>query len=181
MASEALTLIRPEQAVALVAGARRSLDEDPGLARVYLDRLERLFHPAAEAAGAVREPLAVRGAAATGKGGLAGWQVRRVTEQVEARLASPLMVEDLAAAVRLSTGHFCRAFKASMGETPHAYVIRQRVRRAQVLMLETEDSLSQIACACGLTDQSHLTRLFRKIVGTTPLAWRRSRQGQPKS
>jgi len=55
---------------------------------------------------------------------------------------------------------------------PHAYVIRQRIRRAQRLMLQTDDALSQIACLCGLTDQAHLTRLFRRMVGTTPKVWR---------
>jgi AraC-like DNA-binding protein len=55
-----------------------------------------------------------------------------------------------------------------MGETPHGYIMRQRIRRAQILMLESRDLLSQIACACGLTDQAHLTRLFRRALGTTP-------------
>jgi transcriptional regulator GlxA family with amidase domain len=107
------------------------------------------------------------------KGGLANWQIRRVTDHVGLNLSEPLPNEELAALARLSTGHFSRAFKVSMGETPHAYIVRQRVRHAQRLMLETSDSLSQIACACGLADQAHLSRLFRKIVGTSPLSWRR--------
>jgi transcriptional regulator GlxA family with amidase domain len=106
------------------------------------------------------------------KGGLAGWQLRKVVQHIEDNLAGPLSCHDLAAAARLSTGHFCRAFKTSMGEPPHAYVIRQRIRRAQRLMLQTDDALSEIACICGLTDQAHLTRLFRRMVGTTPKVWR---------
>ena len=106
------------------------------------------------------------------RGGLADWQLRKVIRHVDEHLGTSLACEDLAALVRLSTGHFCRAFKSSVGEPPHTYLIRQRIRRAQRLMVETRDSLSQIACACGLTDQAHLTRLFRKSVGTTPRVWR---------
>lgn len=106
------------------------------------------------------------------KGGLAGWQLRKVIRHVEDNLGHSLPCYDLATVARLSTGHFCRAFKTSMGEPPHAYVIRQRIRRAQTLMLHTDDTLSEIACICGLTDQAHLTRLFRRIVGSTPKVWR---------
>lgn len=107
------------------------------------------------------------------KGGLAPWQIRRVEEYVAAHLETSLAVDDLATVARVSTGHFCRAFKASLGETPHAYIVRQRLLRAQLLMLHTPDTLSAIACACGLADQAHLTRLFRRAFGTTPRAWRR--------
>jgi AraC-like DNA-binding protein len=110
------------------------------------------------------------------RGGLAAWQLRRVADYVDKHLTSPLRVETLAQVVRLSPGHFCRAFKEHMGETPHGFIMRRRVRRAQILILTTVDSLSQIAHACGLSDQSHLTRLFRRYVGETPMAWRRKWQ-----
>jgi AraC-like DNA-binding protein len=42
-------------------------------------------------------------------------------------------------------------------------------------MLSTMRPLSEIAVDCGLADQAHLTRLFRKIVGESPAAWRRAR------
>jgi AraC family transcriptional regulator len=58
-------------------------------------------------------------------------------------------------------------------------VIRRRVERAQGLMLATDASLSDIALDCGLADQSHLTRLFRRIVGESPRAWRRARISAP--
>lgn len=106
------------------------------------------------------------------RGGLAGWQLRKVIRHIDENLGHALSCYDLATVARLSTGHFCRAFKTSVGEPPHAYIMRQRIRRAQSLMLHTEDTLSEIACTCGLTDQAHLTRLFRRIVGSTPKAWR---------
>jgi AraC family transcriptional regulator len=107
--------------------------------------------------------------------GLAPWQVRRVLAHIEANLSTPIRNKDLAAIARLSTFHFNVAFRASVGESPHAHIIRRRVERAQGLMLSTEKPLSEIAAECGLADQAHLTRLFRRLVGESPAAWRRAR------
>jgi transcriptional regulator GlxA family with amidase domain len=107
--------------------------------------------------------------------GLAPWQVRRVLAHVDANLSTPIRNEDLAAVARLSTSHFNVAFRSSIGESPHEYIIRRRVERAQGLMLSTDKPLSDIAAECGLADQPHLTRLFRRIVGESPAAWRRAR------
>jgi AraC-like DNA-binding protein len=89
-----------------------------------------------------------------------------------------LPVDTLAKLVSLSPSYFCRAFKESFGETPHAFVIRRRVERARTLMLTTSESLSQIALACGLVDQAHLCRCFRQVTGMTPGAWRRAFAGE---
>ncbi|WP_404366591.1 helix-turn-helix domain-containing protein [Sphingomonas sp. MMS24-J45] len=185
MLRSAQTTITPQfaalaaTAAGLVAGAKQALDNDPHVARGLLDQLATLFGsdertrhealllPAAPPTGDER---------GTARGGLASWQVNRTLRYIDARLADPIMVETLASVAQLSTGHFCRAFKITVGETPHAFLIRQRVRRAQMLMLRTDETLSQIASACGLTDQAHLTRLFRRMVGETPLAWRRTWQ-----
>lgn len=113
------------------------------------------------------------------RGGLSPWQIRKVTSHVEANLDRPIKNEELASLVRLNASHFGRAFRNSFGEPPHEYVIRRRVERAQGLMLSTEASLSDIALDCGLADQSHLTRLFRRIVGESPRAWRRARLSAP--
>jgi transcriptional regulator GlxA family with amidase domain len=107
--------------------------------------------------------------------GLAPWQLRRVLAHIETRLGTPIRNKDLAAIARLSTFHFAVAFRNSVGESPHEHVIRRRVERAQGLMLSTDRALSDIAAECGLADQAHLTRLFRRIVGHSPAAWRRAR------
>lgn len=166
------------EAIALLASVKRSLDDDPSLARRYLDKLSALLEGSEGEQGHdhILLPEHPEGFLPTAKGGLAGWQIRKVIEYIDARLGQQLFTEDLAEVTRLSTGHFCRAFKASVGETPHSYIIRRRLRHAQILMLETRDTLSQIACACGLTDQAHLTRLFRRNIGTTPMSWRRTWQ-----
>jgi AraC family transcriptional regulator len=167
----------PGELFGLLDHARRSLEEDPRTARVCLDRIAALFADPETEHGAGGALLPQMPAGANGrpvKGGLASWQLKRVVDHVEAVLDGSIPIETLAALTRLSAGHFCRAFKATVGETPHAFVIRQRIRRAQTLMLHSDDTLSRIAYACGLTDQAHLTRLFRKMVGDTPLAWRRT-------
>ena len=113
------------------------------------------------------------------QGGLAPWQVSRVKAHVEAHLDSTLRMRDLAAIARLSVGHFSRSFTRTFGVAPFAYVAERRLARAQALMLTTDDPLSQIALACGLCDQSHLTRLFRRHAGMSPNAWRRSHRRDP--
>jgi len=113
------------------------------------------------------------------QGGLAPWQIARVKAHVETHLDATLRMRDLAAIARLSAGHFSRSFTRSFGVAPFAYVAGRRLARAQELMLTTDEPLSQIALACGLCDQSHLTRLFRRHVGTSPNAWRRSHKSDP--
>jgi AraC family transcriptional regulator len=109
------------------------------------------------------------------RGGLAPWRIRRVANHIEMNLDTTVRTKDLAALVELSSFHFCRAFRDSFGDSPHAYITRRRVERAQGFMLTTNTSLSQIAIDCGLADQSHFNRLFRQFVGESPGAWRRAR------
>ena len=111
----------------------------------------------------------------TPPGCLPAWQVRRVHQHIESNLAQRLTTEGLARVVNLSASHFSRAFVRSFGSTVHHYVMNRRVALAQRLMLDTPEQLSRIALSCGMSDQSHLTRWFRRVVGETPAAWRRAR------
>ena len=115
-------------------------------------------------------------------GGLAPWQVRKVTSFIETNLDldSPIRSANLASMVRLTRSHFCRAFRNSFGHSPIEYVIGRRIERAQALMLSTDTSLSQIALDCGFVDQAYFCRLFRRIVGESPGTWRRVR-ANPRS
>ena len=109
------------------------------------------------------------------RGGLAPWQVRRVRTHIEANLDGTIRVKDLAALIKLSPSYFSRAFKNSVADTPHNYVMHRRLERAQELMLTTDASLGQIAADCGFADQAHFNKLFRRLVGERPGAWRRAR------
>jgi AraC family transcriptional regulator len=107
------------------------------------------------------------------RSGLASWQAKRLRAYIEERLDSAIRVGDLAGVVRLSTSHFFRAFRRTFGESPLAYITKRRMQRAQELMLTSQASLSQIALDCGMCDQAHFSRTFRRIVGINPTTWRR--------
>jgi AraC family transcriptional regulator len=107
---------------------------------------------------------------------LLGWQIRRVRDYIEEHLSNRILVSNLSDIVQRSEAHFARAFKKTFGISPHAYVLRRRVEKASHLMLVSDDSLSDIALACGMTDQAHLCKIFRQMTGSTPAAWRRERR-----
>jgi AraC family transcriptional regulator len=109
-------------------------------------------------------------------GGLAPWQMHRVRMFIEERLSQSILIEDLSGLASLSKTHFSRAFKQSFGDTPHVYILRRRIKLARHLMLTTDISLAELAVVCGLSDQAHMCRLFRKFTGESPAAWRRERR-----
>ncbi|MBO9708896.1 MAG: helix-turn-helix transcriptional regulator [Caulobacter sp.] len=110
----------------------------------------------------------------SGSGALAPWQVLRVRRHIEANLGKRLYGTDLAAVAKLSFSHFARAFKVSFGMTPSAFVMTRRIALAQHLMISTPSQLCEIALDCGLANQAHLCRVFRRHVGQSPAAWRRA-------
>lgn len=121
-------------------------------------------------------PMVVRDAdQSLRRGGLTAWQARRVVEHMDANIAKRIRIGDLAPLVELSKGHFGREFKRSFGMTVHAYLMLRRIEVSQGLMVSTRSPLSEIALKCGMSDQSHFSRAFRRVIGQTPDAWRRSR------
>jgi AraC-like DNA-binding protein len=109
------------------------------------------------------------------RGGLAPRMLRTVREYIDTHLSSHIEVEVLANTAGLSTWHFSRAFKQSVGMAPHAYVVLRRLQKACELLTEPDLCLAEIALACGFADQSHLTRVFSRKLHSTPGAWRRAR------
>jgi AraC family transcriptional regulator len=107
---------------------------------------------------------------------LLGWQVRLLSDYIDAHLAKRILVSDLSTLLQRSEAHFARAFKRTFGVGPHAYVLQRRIEKARQLMLTTDEALIDIALACGMNDQAHLCKLFRQMTGQTPAAWRRERQ-----
>jgi transcriptional regulator GlxA family with amidase domain len=105
---------------------------------------------------------------------LAPWQLRRVTDFMRDNLPDTLQLAQLAAISGLSPSHFGRAFKGSTGLPPHRWHLNLRIERARAMLTDAGASLADVACATGFADQSHFTRVFSKIVGTSPGAWRRA-------
>jgi AraC family transcriptional regulator len=108
------------------------------------------------------------------RGGLATWQANRVLRYIEENLGARVLLADMAKCVALSRSHFSRAFKRSVGSSPSAYVVVRRVERAKFMMTSTQQSLTDIALACGFSDHSHFTRSFSRVVGMSPGGWRRA-------
>jgi len=107
------------------------------------------------------------------RGGLAPWQVRCATELMIERLGDDISLAVPANACGLSASYFARAFRQSVGTPPHRWLLLQRVLRAKVLLRDADRPLSDVAAACGFSDQSHFTRVFTRIVGSTPGSWRK--------
>ena len=89
---------------------------------------------------------------------------------IQAHLGESLPLVELAAVAGVSTSHFAKAFRQSVGETPHRFIVRQRVEHAQKLLRGegSEINLSEAAFQAGFSSQSHLTRCFRAVCGLTP-------------
>jgi AraC family transcriptional regulator len=159
----------------LVEAACRARSGDSDGTRAHIDRAVALLdqHPQARMAGNIcrRNPDQIP------RGAFAAWQSRRLAAHVDANLAGKIVVKDLAASLNISVGHFCRAFKRTFGMSARFWIRRRRIELAQGLMLTTGASLTDIALTCGMSDQSHFTRSFRRIVGETPSSWRHTRQG----
>lgn len=155
---------------------RKSVEECLALALARLQTVVEEPPVAARERSAAPEQSTPSENTGTGGTGLAAWQIRRVTLHIDAHLASPIRNKDLAAAAKLSCGYFCQAFKDSFGHPPHAYIMRQRVARAKEMLEGTNKALCQIALDCGFSDQSHFSRIFRRIAGENPRLWRRKHQ-----
>src|SRR6202171_5567713 len=109
------------------------------------------------------------------RGGLAAWQILRVRAYIDSNLHRTIHIRDLSAIARRSPAHFSRMFKRTLGESPHAYVVKRRLERARHLMMTCAEPLSEIALSVGFSDQAHLCRLFRQAFGQSPAHWRRER------
>ena len=155
--------------------ARQVVSSDPLCAKHYVDRaLALLSHTTASPKAPDAETIQA--------GGLAAWQTRRAQSMIEAQLGERLLIAELATAVRLSPSHFARAFKRSVGCSPHHYMLTRRIERAKEQMRTSDTPLAQIAVECGFSDQSHFTRCFKRCEGETPTAWhRRVASREPRS
>ena len=155
----------------LVLALARVIDDWEPAARTYADHLTLAL-----AARLVRrysvgsaEPEKVRTS-----GGLSTAQLAAVRDLMGQRLADPLPVSDLAAAVPMSVSQFNRRFRASTGESPHQFLLKLRLEQAHRLLRTSTIAIGDVAARCGFSHQEHLTRVMRTKLGTTPGAVRRA-------
>ena len=131
--------------------------------------LAMLTHLCSRYGGALKDPPFRKGA------GMTRLQAQRAKEFLASRCDDDVPLVEVARACGLSRGHFTKAFRVTTGLTPHQWLQRYRVDKAKRLLLDPATPIAEIAAACGFADQSHLTRVFSRLVGTPPAAWRRGR------
>jgi AraC-like DNA-binding protein len=129
-------------------------------------------HPRFELLAYLRDPTPADRA----RGGLPPRTMRRIDEFIEVHISENIELSMLATIAQLSTYHFAREFKRWTGVTPHKYLVRKRVERAKDMLARTNYSLTEVALAAGFSDQSHLARHFRQVVGSTPRQFRWSQR-----
>jgi len=90
------------------------------------------------------------------------------------RYRESVRMQDVAKEVNIHPGHLARLFRQQLHTSPTAFLRRLRVKEAQRLLSRTDQTIAEIAAAVGFSDQSHLTRAFRRSFGTTPKVFRDS-------
>lgn len=101
-------------------------------------------------------------------------QLQRSTEYIEANCFQTIRLRDIATLLGLSETYFSHAFKASTGVPPLRWQMEARIAGVKTLLTEDKLSLTEIAANTGFSDQAHLTRTFKRVVGVAPSAWRRN-------
>ena len=108
------------------------------------------------------------------KGGLSPSVVSMVCDYMQANFHRQVYLAELAELAQLSEYHFCRMFKESLAQTPQSYLLSVRIEQVKLRIskVEEQESLSDIALQCGFSNQSHMGRYFKKLVGISPREYR---------
>jgi len=108
------------------------------------------------------------------KRGLSPLQVRRVREFIEENLDRNVSLADIAKVASISVFHLIRQFNETFGCPPYVYLTNRRLERARKLIEAGDTALKEVAASCGFSDQSHMTRLFRRTFKLTPGEYRKN-------
>ena len=107
------------------------------------------------------------------KGGMPAVRLNRVLDFMQQNYGRETRLWELAQLAEMSPHYFCELFKKSTGLSPHQYSIRCRIDRAKIYLRSRQFAIRQVAKSTGFADQSHFTKVFRRIVGVTPTQFRR--------
>ena len=107
-------------------------------------------------------------------GRLSPAQSRLIVQYVKENIEQNISLEDLAGLTHLTVFSLIRKFQNEFNCSPHAFVVQQRIENAKRLLARQDMPLKVVAASSGFSDQSHMTRLFRKFFNTTPAEYRRS-------
>jgi AraC family transcriptional regulator len=152
---------------ALVAAAHVEMVAGFSSGRLFLDSIEQAMAVALVNGYAVRHrPVQMY------KGGLGSARLRTIKELVHAKIEDDLSLDEMAQSVGLSTAHFARMFRKSTGETPHQFVLRQRIERATAMLRDPDARILDVAVACGFKTQQHFAQVFRDVCRVSPTVYR---------
>ncbi|WP_037380988.1 helix-turn-helix domain-containing protein [Sinorhizobium americanum] len=104
--------------------------------------------------------------------GLGRRTFERVRDYIDAHIASDISLREVAAIAGMPVDTFARRFKETTGRPPYAYILEERVRRAELLLRDPSVAIGAIAFRVGFSSQSHLTTTFRRLKGITPRTYR---------
>ena len=152
---------------ALVAAAHAEMAAGFPSGRLFLDSVEQAMAVALVKDRAIRHRLVQ-----VYRGGLGSARLRRIRELVHAKMEEDLSLDEMAQSVGLSTAHFARMFRKSTGETPHKFVLRQRLERAKAMLRAPDARVLDVAVACGFKTQQHFAQVFRDVWGVSPTEYR---------
>lgn len=117
-------------------------------------------------------------AAIPDSGTLSVRQQRLVTEFIAENLHRSLSLAEVSAVAGLSRFHFSRAFRRTLGRSPHAYILEIRIDRAKAALMASELPISTVASQLGFNTQNHFSAAFKAAVGCTPSQFRRAFRGR---
>jgi AraC family transcriptional regulator len=152
---------------ALVAAVHAEMIAGFPSGRLFLDSVEQAMAVALVSGHTVR-----RRTVPISRGGLGPTRLRRIREFVDARMEDDLSLDEMAQSVGLSTAHFARMFRKSTGETPHQFVLRQKLERAKAMLRAPDARVLDVAVACGFKTQQHFAQVFHDICGISPTRYR---------
>jgi AraC family transcriptional regulator len=159
--------IRDESAVYLMRLLESAAQSGDSSNRLYVDHLAYALTLRLFSSGENRQSRQVP------RGALPLHRLRRVVERMRADLATNLDLKTLAAESGYSRNQFLRMFRTATESTPHQFFLQLRVEKAQSLMKNKSLRIIDIAASCGFASQAHFSRVFRQIVGVTPMQYRR--------
>ena len=152
---------------ALVSAAHVEMAAGFPSGRLFLDSLEQAMAIALVNGRAVRHrPVKIYW------GGLGSARLRRIKDLVHAKMEDDLSLDEMAQTVGLSTAHFARMFRKSTGQTPHQFVLRQKIERAKAMLRGPDARILDVAVACGFKTQQHFAQVFRDVCGVSPTQYR---------
>src|SRR6266404_1889210 len=135
--------------------------------RLFLDSVEQAL-----AVALVNRFAVPHRSVLTHRGGLGSARLRRIKEFVDAKMEDELTLREMAQSVELSRAHFARMFRKSTGESPHQFVLRQRIERAMTMLRSDDARVVDVSVACGFKTQQHFARVFRHVCGVSPTDYR---------